>query len=108
MALPIKERFPQMSSSSERDIVVHDCGCRLSVRIAAGGLGCRVLAILARAQQDKIAGDNLCAIFLFAALPVLPTCGLQLAFNVELGSFSDVLAYNLRQPLPRHDAVPFG
>ena len=40
-------------------------------------------------------------------LPVLPTCGLELSFNVDLRSFADVLAYNLRQPLPGHNAVPF-
>jgi hypothetical protein len=74
----------------------------------AGILRCGILPVLARTEQDKIASDNLCAVFLFSALPVLPTFGLQLAFNVELRSFPDVLAYNLRQPLPSHNTVPFG
>src|SRR5579864_2102824 len=73
----------------------------------AGSLRSGVLPVLARTEQNKIASDNLCAIFLFPALPVLPTRGLQLAFNVELRSFPDVLAYDLRQPLPSHNAVPF-
>jgi len=72
----------------------------------AGSLHCGVLPVLAGTEQDKIASDNLCTIFLFSALPVLPTRGLQLAFNVELRSFPDVLAYNPRQPLPSHNAVP--
>ena len=79
----------------------------LRVRSVAGSLRCGVLPVLAGTEQDKIASDNLRAIFLFSALPVLPTRGLQLAFNVELRSFPDVLAYNLRQPLPSQNAVPF-
>jgi hypothetical protein len=45
----------------------------------AGSLHCGVLPVLAGTEQDKIASDNLCTIFLFSALPVLPTRGLQLA-----------------------------
>ena len=73
----------------------------------AGSLRCAVLPVLAGAEQDKIASDSLCAVFLFSALPVLPTRSLQLAFNSELCSFPDILAYNLCQPLPGHNAVSF-
>jgi hypothetical protein len=64
--------------------------------------------VFPRAQQEQVAGDDFSAVFPLSALPVLPACGLELAFDVHLGAFGNVLPYDLRQTLPSDDAVPLG
>src|SRR6476620_7169356 len=64
-------------------------------------------ALTAPAQQYKIAGDDLSAVFLFSALLVFPARCLQPPFNIDFGSLFHVLANDLRQPLPSHNVVPF-
>src|ERR1700687_6198862 len=63
-------------------------------------------AVFPRAQQKQVAGDDFSAVFPLPALPILPACGLELAFDVHLGAFGDVLPNDLRQTLPGQDVVP--
>src|SRR5260370_11945480 len=65
-------------------------------------------AVFPRAQQQQVAGDDLSAVFPLPALAIFPACGLQLAFDVHLGAFGNVLPDDLRQALPSHNAVPLG
>ncbi len=65
-------------------------------------------AVFPRAEQQQVAGDDFSSVFPFAALPILPACRLELAFDVHLGTFGNVLSNDLRQTLPGHDAVPLG
>ena len=60
------------------------------------------------AEQQQVAGDDFGAVSPLPALPILPACSLELAFDVYLGAFGNVLPNDLRQTLPRHDAVPLG
>ena len=61
-------------------------------------------AVFPRAEQEQVAGDDFSAVFPLPALPILPACGLELAFDVYLGAFGNVLPNDLRQTLPSHDA----
>ena len=63
-------------------------------------------AVSPRAEQEQVAGDDFGAVFPLPALPIFPACGLELAFDVHLGAFGDVLPNDLRQTLPGHDVVP--
>jgi len=63
-------------------------------------------AVSPRAEQEQVASDDFSAVFPLSALPILPACGLELAFDVHLGAFGDVLPNDLRQTLPGHDGVP--
>src|ERR1035438_4205519 len=63
-------------------------------------------AVFPRAQQEQVASDDFSAVFPLPALPILPACGLELAFDVHFGAFGDVLPNDLRQTLPGHDVVP--
>jgi len=65
-------------------------------------------AVFPRAQQQGVAGDDFSAVFPLPALPILPACGLELAFDVQFGAFGNVLPNDLRQTLPGHDVVPLG
>jgi hypothetical protein len=65
-------------------------------------------AVFPRAEQQQVAGDDFSAVFPLPALPILPACGLELAFDVHLGAYGDGFPNDLRQALPRHDAVPLG
>jgi hypothetical protein len=61
------------------------------------------LPTIACAEQDNVPGDNLCANFLFPVLPVFPARCLQLTFNVESRSLTDVLSHDLRHPSVRSE-----
>ena len=63
-------------------------------------------AVFPRAEQEQVAGDDFSTIFPPPALPILPACGLEPAFDVHLGAFGDVLPNDLRQTLPGRDFVP--
>ena len=65
-------------------------------------------AVFPRAEQQQVAGDDFSAVFPLPALPILPACRLELAFDVHLGTFGNVLPNDLRQTLPGHDVVPLG
>src|SRR6185312_2834446 len=75
---------------------------------ARGAAFTHVAAIATAAEQNQVLGNDFSAIFLFAALLIFPTRGLQAAFNVELGTFLDVLANDFSQPLPGDNVMPFG
>jgi hypothetical protein len=64
--------------------------------------------VFPRAEQEQVAGNDFSAVFPLPALPILPACRPKLAFDVYLGAFGNVVPNDLRQTLPRHDAVPLG
>src|SRR6266852_7651526 len=101
------ERFPQISSVLEGNVVVSYRGSGLRTRSPSGHFSTAFLPVIPRTEQDNVPSDNLCSIFLFPVLPVFPGRCLQFAFNVELRSLADVLSHDLRQTLPSHNAVPF-
>src|SRR5580704_5141100 len=65
-------------------------------------------AVFLRVKQQQVAGDDFSAVFPLPALPILPACGLELAFDVQFGAFGNVLPNDLRQTLPGQNAVPLG
>src|SRR5208337_1014878 len=95
---------------SEWNILVHNFAGASVGRLVVIFVVRRTLVVAAavfpRAEQQQIAGDDFSAVFPFAALPILPACRLELAFDVHLGTFSNVLSNDLRQTLPGHDVVP--
>src|SRR6266852_2517097 len=101
------ERFPQISSVLEGNVVVSYRGGGLRAALFAGNFSAGFLSIVPRTEQDNVPRHNLRSIFLYAILSVFPGGCLQLAFNVELRSLADVLSHDLRQTLPSHNAVPF-
>ena len=101
------QRFPQISSVLEWNVVVSYCGSWFRTRLPAGYFSLAFVPVIPRTEQDNVPGDNLCSIFLFAILQVFPGRCLQLAFNVELRSLADILSHDLRQTLPSHIAVSF-
>src|ERR1700682_2867206 len=48
-------------------------------------------------QHDQVSGRDFRAVFLLAALAVLPTGGLQTAFDIDLGTLLEILANDLRE-----------
>src|SRR5580704_10401114 len=64
--------------------------------------------IFPQAEPQQVAGGDFSAVFPLPALPILPACGLELAFDLHFGAFGNVLPNDLRQTLPGHDAVPLG
>src|ERR1700688_2376508 len=101
------ERFAQISSFLEGNVVVSYRRGGLRAALFAGHFSAGFLPIVPRTEQDNVPSDNLRSIFLFAILPVFPGRCLQLAFHVELRSLADVLSHDLRQTLPRPNTVPF-
>src|SRR6185312_14889437 len=86
-----------------RSALIKACGST-----ARGAAFTHVAAIATAAEQNQVLGNDFSAIFLFAALLIFPTRGLQAAFNVELGTFLVVLANDFSQPLPGDNVMPFG
>src|SRR5258708_7967997 len=107
---PFVRMCRNLPNVSEWNILVHNCtGAsvgRLVLILVVRRTLVVAVAVFARADQEQVAGDDLSAVFPFAALPILPACRLELAFDVHLGAFGDVLPNDLRQTLPGHDAVP--
>src|SRR5208282_4295152 len=99
-----------LPSDSEWNVLVHNfAGAsvgRLVLILVVGRTLMVAAAVLPRAKQQHVAGNDFSAVFPLPALPVLPACGLELAFDVHLGAFGDVLPNDLRQTLPGHDVVP--
>jgi hypothetical protein len=79
---------------------------RLVLILVVGRTLMAAAAVFPRAEEQQVAGDDFSAVFPLPALPILPACGLELAFDVHLGAFGDVFPNDLRQALSRHDAVP--
>jgi hypothetical protein len=90
------ERFPQISSILEWNVVVSYCGSSLRTRLPAGHFSPAFLPAIPRTEQDNVPSDNLGSIFLSAVLPAFPGRCLQFAFHVELGSPADLLSHDLR------------
>src|SRR5277367_2948147 len=63
-------------------------------------------ALASSAEQDQIVGHHFRHVFLLARGLVIPGTCLQPAFNVDFAAFFQVLAGDLRQPLPEHHVVP--
>src|SRR5208337_2979019 len=110
---PFVRMCRNLPTASEWNILVHNfAGAsvgRLVLIILVVGWTLMVAAgVFPRAEQEQVAGDDFSAVFPLPALPILPACGLELAFDVHLGAFGDVLPNDLRQTLPGHDAVPLG
>src|SRR5258708_4825047 len=78
--------------------------CRDSARTA----GMLAAAFTARTKQHKIVCDDLGHVLFLAGRLIVPGAGLQAAFDVDLAALLQILAGNLRQPLPQHHIVPFG
>src|SRR4051812_17121312 len=115
------------SALSERDVVIHvavaSAGCDRPPRrgrgwtaraeIAAGIIGAEIATATAAAIQHRKSGvetlqHDLGRVFVRAAL-VGPFAGLQLAFNINLGTLLQILLRNLAKPLIEdHHPVPFG
>src|SRR5580704_17747867 len=64
--------------------------------------------VFPQAEPQQVAGGDFRAVFPLPALPILPACGLELAFDLRFGAFGNVLPDDLPQTLPGHDAVPLG
>src|SRR5258708_7432045 len=95
----------------ERDVFIGDLAMRpiFVVTAVALALWCSTRFVIgSTVQHDQILSNDFRAIFLFAALLIIPAGGLKAAFDVDLRAFLDVLADDFRQPLPGHDVVPFG
>src|SRR3954447_22953940 len=113
------------SALSERDVVIHvavaSAGCDRPSRrgrgwtaraeIAAGIIGAETAtaaAIQHRKSGVETLQHDLGRVFVRAAL-VGPFAGLQLAFNINLGTLLQILLRNLAKPLIEdHHPVPFG
>src|SRR2546425_7336553 len=101
------ERFPQISSVLEGNVVVSYRGGRLRAALFAGDFSAGFLPMVPRTEQDNVPRDTLRPVLPFATLFVFPARRLELAFDVDLRAFTYVLANDLRQTLPSHNAMPF-
>src|SRR5579859_4992871 len=109
---PFVRMVKNLPNISEWNILVHNFAGASVGRLAIILVVRRTLVVAAAvfpwAEQQQIAGDDFSAIFALPALPILPACGLELAFDVHLGAFGNILPNDLRQTLPGHDVVPLG
>src|SRR5208337_1625552 len=107
---PFVSMCRNLPTASEWNILVHNFAGASVGRLVLILVVRRTLVVAAavfpRAQQQQVAGDDFSAVFPLPALPILPACGLELTFDVHLGTFGDVLSNDLRQTLPGHDVVP--
>src|SRR5258708_21314666 len=108
---PFVRMCRNLTSVSERNVMVHNfAGAsvgRLVLILVAGRTLMVAAAVFLRTKQ-QVAGDDFSAVFPLAALPILPACRLEIAFDVHLGTFGNVLSNDLCQTLPGHDVVPLG
>jgi hypothetical protein len=107
---PFVRKCKNLPNVSEWNILVHNfAGAsvgRLVLILVVGRTLMAAAAVFPRAEEQQVPGDDFSAVFPLPALPILPACGLELAFDVHLGAFGDVFPNDLRQALSRHDAVP--
>src|SRR5208282_72204 len=107
---PFVRMCRNLPNVSEWNILVHNFAGASVGRLVLIFVVRRTLVVAAavfpRAEQEQVAGDDFSAVFPLPALPIFPACGLELAFDVYLGAFGNVLPNDLRQTLPGHDAVP--
>src|SRR5271170_2790039 len=107
---PFVRVYRNFPTASEWNILVHNFTGASAGRLVLILVVRRTLVVAAavfpRAEQQQVAGDDFSAVFPLPALPILPACGLELAFDVHLGTFGNVLPNDLRQTLPGHDVVP--
>src|SRR5580692_4305507 len=82
---PFVRMCKNLPNVSEWNILVHNFAGASVGRLVLILVVSRTLVVAAavfpRAKQEQVAGDDFSAVFPFAALPILPACGLELAFD---------------------------
>src|SRR5208282_479843 len=77
-------------------------------RCAARTAEVAACAFAAAAQQNQVAGHDLCHVFLLPAGLVIPGAGLQTTLDIDLAALLEIFAGDFGLPLPEDDVVPFG